>query len=119
MDSKFPLLYPFNHVDWNFNMSAYLKRKCLFDVSIGDLNETESYEENIDWINNCDRDDGIMCLGMSPNIQNLIDSTEYSFELWKNLDNEDEAWSEPSISYCSLSQYFLASTFSDEVDHDE
>ena len=32
---------------------------------------------------------------------------------------EDEAWSEPSISSCSLSQYFLASTFSDEVDNDE
>ena len=32
---------------------------------------------------------------------------------------EDEAWSEPSISSCSLSQDFLASTFSDEVYHDE
>ena len=32
---------------------------------------------------------------------------------------EDEAWSEPSISYCYLSQYFLDSTFSDEVYHDE
>ena len=32
---------------------------------------------------------------------------------------EDEAWSEPSISSCSLSQDFLASTFSDEFDHDE
>ena len=32
---------------------------------------------------------------------------------------EDEAWSEPNISSCSLSQDFLASTFSDEVDHDE
>ena len=67
-----------------------------------------------------------MCLGMSPNIHHLIDSIEYPFELWKNLDKafgleeiEDEAWSEPSISSCSLSQYFLASTFSDEVDHDE
>ena len=32
---------------------------------------------------------------------------------------EDEAWSEPSISSCSLSQYFLDSTLSDEIDHDE
>ena len=31
----------------------------------------------------------------------------------------EDAWSEPSISSCSLSQDFLASTFSDEVDHDE
>ena len=32
---------------------------------------------------------------------------------------EDEAWSEPSISSCYLSQDFLASIFFDEVDHDE
>ena len=32
---------------------------------------------------------------------------------------EDEAWSEPSISSCSLSQDLLAFAFSDEVDHDE
>ena len=32
---------------------------------------------------------------------------------------EDEAWSEPNISSCSHSQYFLASTFSDEVIYDE
>ena len=90
-------------------MSTYLKRKCLFDVSIGALSEPESYEEKIDWINNCDRDFGIMCLGMSLNIYHLIDSTEYPFELWKNLDKafglqemEDEAWSEPDISSFSL-----------------
>ena len=75
-------------------MSACLKRKCLF--------EPYSYEEKIDWIHNCDRDYGIMCLGMYPNIHHLIDFAEYPFELWKNLDKafglqeiEDEAWSEP------------------------
>ena len=126
MDSKFPLLSPFNYADWKPKMSAYLKRQCLFDVSIGALSEPESYEEKIEWINNCDRYYGIMCLVMYPNIYHLIDSAEYPFELWKNLDKafslqeiEDEAWSEPNISSCSLSQYFLASTFSDEVDHDE
>ena len=126
MDSKFPLLSPFNYAYWKPKMRAYLKRQCLFDVSIGALSEPESYEEKIDWINNCDIYFGIMCLGMYPNIYNLIDSIEYPFELWKNLDKafglqeiEDEAWSEPSISSCSLSQYFLASTLSDELDHDE
>ena len=126
MDSKFPLLSPFNYADCKPKMSVYLKRQCLFDVSIGALNEPESYEENIDWINNCDRDYGIMCLGMSPNIHHLIDSDEYPFYLWKNLDKyfglqeiEDEAWSKPNISSCSLSKYILAYTFSDEVDHDE
>ena len=53
-------------------------------------------------------------------------STKYPSELWNNLDKyfgvqeeEDEAWSEPNISSCSLSQYVLASTFSDEVIYDE
>ena len=86
MDSKFPLLSPFNYADWNPKMSAYLKRQCLFDVSISAFSEPESYEEKIDWINNCDRDYGIMFLGMSPNIHHLVDSVEYPFELWKNLD---------------------------------
>ena len=51
---------------------------------------------------------------------------EFPFELWKILDKafglqeiEDEAWCEPSISSCSLSQDLLASTFTDEFDHDE
>ena len=79
MDLKFPLLSLFNYVDWKPKMSAYLKRKCLFDVSIDALSEPESYEENIDWINNCDRAYGIMCLEMSPDIHHLIDSAEYPF----------------------------------------
>ena len=126
MDSKFPLLSPFNYADWKPKMNAYLKRQCLFDVSISALSELESYEENIDWLNNCDRSYGIMCLGMSPNIYHLIYSAEFPFELWKSLDKafglqeiEDEAWSEPNISSCSLSQDFLASTLSDEFDNDE
>ena len=67
-----------------------------------------------------------MFLGMSPNIYHLIDSAAYPFELCKILDKafglqeiEDEAWSKPSISSCSLSQDLLASTFSNEVDNDE
>ena len=86
MDSKVPLLSPFNYADWNPKMSAYLKRQCLFDVSIGALSEPESYEEKIDWLNNCDRDYGIMCLGISPNIYHLIDSAEFPCEVWKILD---------------------------------
>ena len=60
--------------------------QCLFDVSIGALSEPDSYEEKTDWINNCDRSYGIMCLAMSLNIHHLIDSVEYPFELWNNLD---------------------------------
>ena len=126
MHSKFPLLSPFNYADWKPKMSAYLKRQCLFDVSIGALSEPESYEEKINWINNFDRAYGIMCLGMSPNIYYLIDSAEFPFEIWKILDKafglqeiEDEAWSEPNISSCSLSKDLLDSTFSNKFDHYE
>ena len=126
MDSKFPLLYPFNYDDWKPRISAYLKRQCLFDVSIGALSKPKSYEQKIDWLNNCDRAYGIMCLRMSPNIHHLIDSIEYPFELWNNLDKdfgvqelEDEALREPNISSCALSQDVFDSTFSDEVIHDE
>ena len=86
MDSKFPLLSPFNYVDWKPNMSAYLKRQCIFYVSIGSLSKNESYEEKIDSMNNCDRDYGIMCLEMSPNMHHLIDSVKYPFDLLKNLE---------------------------------
>ena len=126
MDSKVPLIYSFNYAYRKPNISAYLKRQCLFDVSIGILSEIESYEENIDWINNFDKDYGIMCLGMSPNIHHLINSVEYRFEIWNNLDKafglqeiEDKAWSEPSISSRSLSQYLFSSKLYGEFDHDE
>ena len=85
MDSNVPLLSHFNYADWKPKMSTYLKRQCLFDVSIGALSEPETYEENINWINNCDRDYGIMFLAMSPNIHHLIDSIENSFEFSKIL----------------------------------
>ena len=67
-------------------MSAYLKRQCLFDVSIGALSELNYYEEKIGWMNNCDRSYGIVCLAMSPNIHHLINSTKYPFELWKKME---------------------------------
>ena len=86
MDSKVPLLSPFNYTDWKPKMNTYLKRQCLFDVSIGALREPKFYEEKIDQLNNCDRAYGIMCLAMSPNLHHLIDSAEYPFELWKNLE---------------------------------
>ena len=85
MDLKVPLLSPFNFVDWKSKMSACLKRQCLFDVSVGALSEPESYEEKINWLNNYDSAYGIMCLGMSPNINHLKDFVEYPFELWKNF----------------------------------
>ena len=49
MDSKeVPLLYPFNYSEWKPKMCAYLKRKCLYDVSIGVVSGLESYEDKCD-----------------------------------------------------------------------
>ena len=46
----------------------------------------ESDEEKNDWLNDCDSAYGKMCLAMSRKMWYLIDSAEYPFELWSNLD---------------------------------
>ena len=82
MDLKsVPLLSPFNYSEWKPKMCAYLKRKCLYDVSIGGVTEPESYEEKCGWLNDYDRAYGTMCLAISPRMHYLLDSIEYSFEL--------------------------------------
>ena len=66
-------------------MSAHLKRQCLYNLSIGVVNES-SYKEKSDWFNDCDTTYGIMCLAMSPKLYYLINSVEYPFELYSNLE---------------------------------
>ena len=48
----------------------------------------EYYEEENDWLNDCDREYGSMCMVMSPNMHYLMDSTEYPFNLWRNVDRD-------------------------------
>ena len=67
-------------------MCAYLKRKCLYDLSIGVVNNPESYEGKCDWLSDCNRAYGTMCLAIPPTMRYLLDSVEYPFELWRNLD---------------------------------
>ena len=87
MDSKVvPLLYPFNYYEWKFNMCAYIKRQCIYDVSIGAMREPESFQEKYDWLNDNDRAYGTMCLAIPPTMHYLLDSTDYPFEIWRNLD---------------------------------
>ena len=82
MDLKaVPLLYPFNYYEWKVKMCAYIKRKCLYDVSICAVSEPESYEEKCDWLNDCDRAYGTMCLAIPPRMRYLLDSVEHPFEL--------------------------------------
>ena len=87
MDSKvFTLLSPFNYSEWNSKMCAYIKRKCLYDVSIGVVIEPKSYQEKDAWLNDNDRAYVNMCLAIPPTMCYILDSIDYPFELWKNLD---------------------------------
>ena len=87
MDSKVvPLLSPFNYSEWKLKMCAYLKRKCLYDVSIGAVREPYSYQEKDAWLNDNDRAYGTTCLAIPPTMHYILDSTNYPFELWRNID---------------------------------
>ena len=79
-----PLLSPFNYDEWKLNMVAYLKSHDLFDVSIG--SSEEYYEEEHDWLNYCDKAYGGMGMVMSTNMRYWMDSVEYPFNIWRNLD---------------------------------
>ena len=66
-------------------MCAYLKSKFLYDVSIGVVREPKSWQEKCDWLNDNDIAYGTMCLAIPPTMRYLLDSVEYPFELWRNL----------------------------------
>ena len=65
-------------------MVAYLESHDLLGVSFGA--GKESYEEEEDWLNECDRAYGSMGMVMSPIMRYLIEFVKYAFELWRNLD---------------------------------
>ena len=65
-------------------MISYLKRQGLYEISIR-VGE-ESYEEPSDWLNNCDRVIGAICLAISPSMHYLIDSIEYPKDICTTLD---------------------------------
>ena len=107
-------------------MISYLKRQGLYEISIGA--GEESYEEPSDWLNDCDRAIGGICLDISPCMRYLIDYVDYPKDLWTTLDrvlgkdNEDPSSyveSASSSSIISLSQYVSDSIVFDEVDHEE
>ena len=65
-------------------MLSSLKIQGLYEVSIG-VGE-ESFEEPGDWLNECDREIGAICLAISPSMRYLIDSIEYPKDIWTTLD---------------------------------
>ena len=107
-------------------MPSRLQKQALYEVSIG-VGE-ESYEEPSDWLNDCDRAIGAICLAISPCMRYLIDSVDYPKDLWRTLvrflgkDNEDPSSYVESASRSSMispSQDVSDSTVYDEVDHEE
>ena len=79
-------------------MCAYLKRQCLYDVSIGDVREPESRQEKDTWLNDNDRAYGTMCLAIPPTMCYILDFADYPFELWRNL-NEALGMQQEDVSY--------------------
>ena len=67
-------------------MCAYLKRKFLYDVSIGAVREPESCQEKDACLNDNDRAYGTMCLTIPPTTHYLLNYAEYPFKIWRNLD---------------------------------
>jgi hypothetical protein len=115
------ILTPFNYDEWKPKMIAFLKRQCLFDMCIGNTRDFDSDEEENDWLNDCDRAFGAICLAMSPCMRYLSKTAENPSDLWVQLDREfgkqeeeDHASlleNKPSeISLCVLSDHVLAST---------
>ena len=86
----------------------------------------ESYEEEEDWINDCDRAYGSMGMVMSHDMRYLTKSIEYPFELWRNTDRAfgvhkelDNTWRESNTSSSFLPSNVSASILSKEVVQDE
>ena len=101
-------------------MVAYLAIHDLLDVSFGA--GKEYYEEENDCLDDCEREYANMCMVMTPNMNYLMDTAEYPFELWRNLDRAfgvkkevDNIWSESNTSSSVLHSNVLASTLSDKV----
>ena len=105
-------------------MCTYIKRQCLYDVSIGAVREPNSCQEKYDWLNDNDRAYGTMCLAIPPTMHYLLDSDDYLFELWRNIDEalgmqkEDMSYMENKkvgTSLCVLPPNISASCISQEV----
>ena len=84
-------------------MCAYIQRQCIYDVSIGAVKEPESCQKKDAWINDNDRVYGTMCLAIPPTMRYILDSADYPFELWKNLD-EALGMQQKDVSYMESKQ---------------
>ena len=126
MDLAIPPLTPFtSYSEWKLKMIAYLKRRGLYEVSIGIGRET--YENENDWLNDIDRAFGSIALALDDDLYFVFYSAEHPKDLWTRLDktfgkhNEDH---NSTLEIVASTTRFLhskvsASTLSDEVVQDE
>ena len=84
-------------------MCAHIKSKFLYNVSIGVVREPDSRQEKDAWVNDNDRAYGTMCLAIPPTMHYLLDSADYPFELWKNID-ETLGMQQKDVSYMESKQ---------------
>ena len=81
-----PLLTPFNYDEWKTKMKNFLKRKRLFEITMGTETEPLLDAEKPKWLNRYDKAYGILCLSVSPNILDQIISIESPIEIWTTLE---------------------------------
>ena len=84
--SSVPLLTPFNYDEWKMKMMIFLKRKRLFEITMGIETEPLLDAEKPKWLNRYDKAYGILCLSVSPNILDQIISIESPSEIWTTLE---------------------------------
>ena len=105
--SSVPLLTPFNYDEWKMKMMNVLKRKRLFEITMGTETEPLLDAEKPKWLNRYDKAYGILCLSVSPNILDQIISIESPNEIWTTLegffgkkDGLRENYLEAELSIC-------------------
>ena len=113
--------------EWKLKMIAYLKRQCLYEVSIG-LGK-ESYKGENEWLNFGDIYFGTigMVFWKSPSLRYVMESAEYPKDLWTELDrtfgkHNEDIYSNLGSTFRTtrvIYSKFSVSTLSDEVVQDE
>ena len=76
-----PLLTPFNYDEWKMKMMNFLKRKHIFEITMGIDTKPLLDVENPKLLNRYDKAHGILCLFVSPNILDKIISIESPNEI--------------------------------------
>ena len=72
-------------------------------MSIDTVREPKTYQEKDAWPNDNDRAYGNMFLAIPPTMRCILDSANYPFEIWRNLD-EALGMQQEDVSYMDIKQ---------------